>query len=278
MKFPRILFSAILALAVLAGCGREQIPNLPDVPQLPVNPQLPSLDNLADLLQELDLEQLRELGLPDLSSIPNLPQIDDLPGLSVGENAVAFAGPTEMRIGFGEFIPGTNIQLSGIAEGRAEFLFDGLRAERVAGDSLDFDGPWPNIGGVSYSLRLRVYRVAEDHVRAAGVHRLVVEGIQPVEQPVALTDQARKFPYTGTAGVGERLKGTTFGYAGFTEQGAEITGLPAGDFPFRKTGDSLRWQGTLRPDLASEFNLRIVRFGENSLQTVGVVTLQLPGR
>ena len=45
---------------------------------------------------------------------------------------------------------GTDIQLSAIVDGRAEFLFSGLRAERIAGDSLDFDGAWPNISGVDY--------------------------------------------------------------------------------------------------------------------------------
>ena len=273
MNLYRQLLILLVSLAFLNACA---LPQLPGAPQLPKRPPLPAVDELLERLPDFDLDLLKELGLPDLSDIVNLPQLADLPGLSLGENAIAFAGPTEMRIDIGESIRGTDIQLSGIVDGRAEFFFAGLRAERIAGDSLDFDGAWPSINGVNYNLRLRVYRVAEGYVRAAGVHRLVVEGIQPVHQPVMLNEDAPNIPYTGSATVGQLMKGTTFGYAGFNEQGAEITGMLTGDFPFRKTGDSLRWQGTLRPDLPSVFNLRIVRYSESSVQVAGIVALQLP--
>ena len=273
MNLYRQILILLVSLAFLNACA---LPQLPGAPQLPKRPPLPAVDELLERLPDFDLDLLKELGLPDLSDIANLPQLADLPGLSLGENAIAFAGPTEMRIDIGESIRGTDIQLSGIVDGRAEFFFAGLRAERIAGDSLDFDGAWPSINGVNYNLRLRVYRVAEGYVRAAGVHRLVVEGIQPVHQPVMLNEDAPKIPYTGSATVGQLMKGTTFGYAGFNEQGAEITGMLTGDFPFRKTGDSLRWQGTLRPDLPSVFNLRIVRYSESSVQVAGIVALQLP--
>ena len=274
MNLYRQLLILLVSLAFLNACA---LPQLPGAPQLPKRPPLPAVDELLERLPDFDLDLLKELGLPDLSDIVNRPQLADLPGLSLGENAIAFAGPTEMRIDIGESIRGTDIQLSGIVDGRAEFFFAGLRAERIAGDSLDFDGAWPSINGVNYNLRLRVYLVAEGYVRAAGVHRLVVEGIQPVHQPVMLNEDAPKIPYTGSATVGQLMKGTTFGYAGFNEQGAEITGMLTGDFPFRKTGDSLRWQGTLRPDLPSLFNLRIVRYSESSVQVAGIVALQLPG-
>ncbi len=119
--------------------------------------------------------------------------------------------------------------------------------------------------------------MTEDYVRAAGVHRMVIEGIQPIHQPsMALQENTLKIPYTGSVGPGDQLKGTTFGYIGHGDQGAEISGIPAGDFPFRKTGDSLRWQGMLRPDLPSQFELRIINYGENSVQVAGIVSLQLP--
>ena len=85
-----------------------------------------------------------------------------------------------------------------------------------------------------------------------------------------------KVPYTGIATPGSQLNGTTFGYVGQTDQGAEISGIPSGDFPFRKTGDSLRWQGMLRPDLPGHFELRVVNYAENSIQVAGIVSLQLP--
>jgi hypothetical protein len=164
-------FQTVLALCLallLAGCS---LPGVGDLPiEIPGNPQLPNLD------------QLRDLGLPDLSGIANLPQIADLPALNVADNAIVFAGPTERKIRLGERIPGTDIVLNAISADGAEFQIGGMRAVRSLGDSLDFDGNWPGIGGVTYNLRLRVYLVEGDGVRAAGVHRLLVETITPQEQ------------------------------------------------------------------------------------------------
>ena len=276
-KMRRLIPSLIISLALLSACFGPDLPGAPQMPRLPSPRSLPGVDELLDQLPGFDLDLLRELGLPDLSDIADLPLLVDLPSLDLAENAIAFAGPTAMRIEVGEFVRGTDIQLAGIVDGRAEFLFAGLRAERISGDSLDFDGPWPNIAGVDYLLRLRVYQVTEQYVRAAGVHRLLIEGIQPIHQPaMALQENLLKIPYTGSVGPGAQLKGTTFGYVGLAEQGAEISGIPAGDFPFRKTGDSLRWQGMLRPDLPSRFDLRVVHYGENSVQVAGIVSLQLP--
>ncbi len=277
MKLLRLSLSVIMALSLLSACFGPDLPGAPQMPKLPSPRNLPGVDELLDQLPGFDLDLLGELDLPDLSDIADLPQLVDLPSVDVADNAIAFTGPTEMRIEVGEFIRGTDIQLTGIVDSRAEFLFSGLRAERIAGDSLDFDGPWPHIGGVDYLLRLRVYHMTEEYVRAAGVHRLVIQGVQPIHQPaMALQENTLKIPYTGSVGPGDQLKGTTFGYIGHGEQGAEISGIPAGDFPFRKTGDSLRWQGMLRPDLPSQFDLRIVNFGDYSVQVAGIVSLQLP--
>lgn len=266
MNILRTLLLGVLAVA-LAGCGGLPSPGGPL--GVPGNPELPGLDQLPDVL--------RDLGLPDLSSIPDLPQVSDLPALEAPPDGIVFAGPTERRIGVGERLPGTDIELVAITGEGAEFRIAGLRAIRTLGDSLDFDGPWPGIGGVSYTLRMRVYLVGQDSVRAAGVHRLVVENIAPHEQDVSLQGTTIKAPYTGVIRAGETLKGMTLGYAGKRERGAEITGLPAGDFPFRKVGDSLTWKGLLRPDIPIAYSLRVLVYTESHLQVAGVATLQLPG-
>ena len=153
MRFLRLLTTTLIALVLLAACSFPDLPGAPQMPQPPSPRSLPGVNDLLDQLPGFDLDLLRELELPDLSEIANLPQLGDLPGLPVPENAIAFVGPTEMRIDVGDSIRGTDIQLTGIVDGRAEFLFSGLRAERIAGDSLDFDGPWPNISSVDYMLR-----------------------------------------------------------------------------------------------------------------------------
>lgn len=260
MRLLKTIFLVLLASLVLAAC---------DMPRLPSEPaDLPQLPGMSDVL--------RDLGLPDLSQIPNLPAIEDLPNLNVGPNAVAFAGPNERRIGVGETIPGTDIQLVSINEQGAEFLIDGLRANRAIGDSLDYEGPWRGANGVTYSLRLRVYNIGSNSVRAAGVHRLVVENIQPVEQQVNLTGTTVSVPYAASVNTGQTMKGLTFGYAQSTDRGAEITGLPADVFPYRKLGDSIVWEGQLRPDILIEYNLRVLLYNNSNLQVGGIATLQLP--
>jgi hypothetical protein len=262
MRTVRLFAILILASTLLWGC---ELPSLPSE-----RPSLPEIGEIPNVL--------RDLGLPDLSSVPNLPDIGDLPALSVGPNAVAFAGPTERRIGVGERIPGTDIELARIGADGAEFRIAGLRAMRSMGDSLDYDGAWPGVNGLQYNLRLRVYYVGDNNVRAAGVHRLVVQNIQPVEQQVTLRGNTLRVPYTASISRGETLKGLTYGYRGAADRGAEISGLPAGDFPYRSVGDSIRWQGMLRPDLPIQYDLRVLLFNENSLQVGGIATIQLPGQ
>jgi hypothetical protein len=252
----------VLGLFLVVGCEMPRLPSEPaDLPQLPEMPDL-----------------IRDLGLPDLSQIPNLPEVNDLPVLNVGPNAVAFAGPTERRIAVGERIPGTDIELVGISEQGADFRLAGLNSSRSLGDSLDYEGAWPGLSGVTYSLRLRIYTIGSDSVRAAGVHRLVVEEIQPVQQAVQISGTTISIPFAGSVNQGERIKGLTFGYAGSNERGAEISGLPADVYPYRKLGDSLNWSGLLRPDIPVEYSLRVLFYNENALQVGGVATIGLPAQ
>ncbi len=262
MRILKRFLSIIAAFLILAACDMPRLPSEPaDLPQLPDMPNV-----------------LRDLGLPDLSQIPNLPELDDLPNLNVGPNAVAFAGPSERRITVGERIPGTDIELVSIGEQGAEFSINGLRANRAIGDSLDYEGGWRGVNGVNYSLRLRLYSIGSDSVRAAGVHRIVVENIQPVEQKVNLSGTTIGVPFVSSVAAGQSIKGLTFGYAQSTERGAEITGLPGDVYPYRKLGDSIQWEGQLRPDILVKYNLRVLLYNDNNLQVGGIATLQLPAQ
>ncbi len=260
----RPLIAILMTILLLSGClGGQDLPDLPIT--LPTG--LPSLDQLPGYLEDLQL--------PDLSQISNLPSLDDLPGLQAPENGVLFAGPTERKVEVGQPIPGTDIQLVAVGNDGAEFTIAGLRSVRRVGDSLDFDGAWPNIDGVTYNVRLRIYTVGNDSVRMAGVHRLVVENVDPVPGNADLNRSAQ-FPFTSTANVGEIIPGTTFRYVGPDDRGAQIGGLPEGDYPYFKVGDSIVWQGTLRDDIPARFSIRILYYTETTLQVGGVVTLALP--
>ncbi len=279
------LIIALAAMALLAGCGGslpswlggDEAPSLPDLPQLPDIPQLPSLPGLPSELEQLP-GLLSELGLPDLSQIPGLPDLGDLPLVQTPPGGMIFNGPIERGLRVGDRVPGTDIQLVGVSDAGAEFTIAGLRSVRVAGDSLDYDGAWPGVPGVTYNLRMRIYRVGDQSVRAAGVHQLTVQGVQPVQTNASISDATLRFPFTTGANMGENFAGITYSYLGADDRGAQIGGLPEGDYPYRKVGDSLFWAGNLRPDMAAEYNLRMMTYNESNARVGGTVKLALPSQ
>ncbi|CAN5663129.1 hypothetical protein BH10CHL1_BH10CHL1_18340 [soil metagenome] len=269
-----LLFLLILAM-ILAGCSREDLPALPKLPV--AAPDLSKLPGIPKALSELP-GLLEELGLPDLSQIANLPKLEDLPGLQTPPGAQAFSGPMDRQIKIGERVPGTDIVLTAINGESADFQIAGLHSPRTVGDSLDFDGPWPGLSGTTYALRLRIYRVGSDNVRAAGVNRLVVNNIQATEDNSSPTGFTIKFPFTSGIAAGEKLLGTTIGYVGTGDRGGQLSGLPANDYPYRKTGDSITWTGHIRPDIAANYNLRMLLYSADRAQVGGIVTIALPNQ
>jgi hypothetical protein len=255
---------------VMAGCTVT----LPEsVPQLPNLPSVPGLPADWGELQGM----LGELGLPDLSRLGDVPGLEALASLAVPTGALAFQGPLELGLEPGQAIRGTDIRLvRGGADG-GEFEIAGLRAVRRLGDSLDFDGPWPGMQGVTYHLRLRVYRLTDGGVRAAGVQRVVIENVQPQRAAVTLPREALRFPITVGANVGEDFAGLTLGYVGQdATRGAQLRGLPDGEYPYRKIGDSIDWQGRLRADIAIEYQLRMLYYQPSNARIGGVVLVALP--
>ena len=261
---PTVLLLALLAL-LLAGCETPSLPQVPSLPELPALPE--ELRQAGDILEQLDL--------PDLGGIANLPGEDALPDLGAPAGAIKFMGPTERSIAVGERIPGTDIVLTAITADAAEFQIMGLRSPRRAGDSLDYDGAWPGLPGTTYNTRLRLYYVGSEGVRVAGVHQLLIPNVQP-STGTATGGFTLRFPYTVGANAGGPIPGTLLGYAGQHERGAQISGLPADEYPYRSLGDSVVWRGLLRPDAGAEFNLRVLAYGEQSARFGGVVTLTLP--
>jgi hypothetical protein len=266
------LLPLLVSLVLLAGCEdiTVEAPQLPDLPELPTvsveMPELPSLEEMA-----------RDLNLPDLSQIPDLPQLVDLPIQQTPAGAINFNGPTERQINVGDRIPGTNMVLAAMTPDGAEFEIGGLRAIRRIGDSLDFDGPWPGVEDANYSLRLRLYFVGEESVRAAGVHQLVIFNVQPLVDPtIVLGEETVRFPFTVGVAAGETITGTMLQYLGSAEEGGQLGGLAEGEYPYRRVGDSIVWRGRVRSDIAAEFNLRMLFYTAEQARVGGLVTLDLP--
>ncbi len=288
-SYPRLWQSAgrltfIVGLVfVLAGCGGlpslPQAPDLsnvpvPDLSQLPEVGELPSgLEQVPELFNQVDWNALQ---LPDLSGIAGLPQLEDLPLRAAPPGGIVFNGPTERRLRAGDRIPGTDIRLLSVDENGAEFAIAGLRSRRLIGDSLDYDGAWAGAAGVEYNLRMRLYRVGDNAVRAAGVHQFVIPDIQPIETGQTVDEQTVRLPVTLSTSTGSTFPGLTFGYGGSDERGAIITGLPQDEYPYRKVGDSLTWRGTLRADIPAEYGVRMLPYTDSRGQLGGIVKLRLP--
>jgi hypothetical protein len=143
---------------------------------------------------------------------------------------------------------------------------------------LDFDGAWPGTSGVSYQVRLRLYQISNGEVRAAGVQRIVVENIAPQVAAVTplTTFYELSFPHSVTSHVGQPFAGMTLGYRGQEARGAILTGLPEGDYPYRKLGDSVEWAGLLTPNIPVVYHLRMLYYQEANATVGGVVVLSLP--
>ena len=269
------LFSILLLLGLLAGCSKEDLPSLP---KLPDNvPNLSSLPAIPDALRKLP-GLVEELGLPDLSKIADLPTLENLPALQAPAGGIAYNGPTERKINIGERVPGTDIVLTAVNDGKAEFQIAGLHSVRNLGDSLDFDGAWPGLNGTTYTLRLRIYYIGTGYVRAAGVNRLVINQVQPAMNNNAPTGFTLKFPFTANVASGATIPGATYGYTGSDDRGGKLAGLPASEYPYRKVGDSIEWTGRIRPDISATYSLRMLVYSNDHAQLGGIVTLAVPNQ
>lgn len=254
------LLCCLLIGIMLTGCWR---PSLPDIPLIP---------------KELDANKvLQDLGLSDIVGEVDLTGIA-LPEISTPPGAINFNGPTAIVVEVGNRIPGTDIELLNITTEGAEFRIAGLNSLRKMGDSLDFDGTWPQLPDVAYSMRLRIFFVGTSSVRAAGVHRLVVPNITP-QVAVANAELAGyqiKFSFLDNVNLNEAVAGTTLTYAGTDDRGGIINGLPDGTYNFFKVGDSLRWIGWVRNNIGADYNLRMVFYSGTTAQLGGTVTVALP--
>ncbi len=184
--------------------------------------------------------------------------------------ALHYTLPTRMIIDAGQFLPGTTLQYVGETDKGAQVLIDGQQASKKVGDSLNWHGvPMP---GTDVSLALRVLSYGPESLQVVGTAEVDVTGVQP-----QATDAVKTAPITYSGVVayhvpkGDAVPGSTIVYVGRTENGAELGGITG--YPYRKAGDSISWEGTLREGLYISLELRVVQYDENNLNVAGVATL-----
>jgi hypothetical protein len=187
-------------------------------------------------------------------------------------NRLPYAGPIEVSVDQGEFLPGTDIQYLGRSEKGAEVSIGGQMAVRKMGDSLDWRGDM--VRGVSVDQTLRVALITDGALHNIGTVRLIITN--PTAEPGPVDRSAPvhyKLPVGYHVETGGTIPGTTLTYMGRTEEGAELGNVEG--YPYRKLGDSILWQGTLKQGLWLELELRAALITDQQLDVVGTADLWL---
>ena len=185
-------------------------------------------------------------------------------------NRLPYAGPVEISVNQGEFLPGTDIQYLGKTEKGAQVSIGGKQATKKIGDSLDWKGEM--VPGVSVDQTLRVVLIPQDALHTAGTVRLIVANPRPQPEPVNSAAPVHfKLPVGYHVERGKSIPGTSITYLEKTEEGAHLGNMEG--YAYRKLGDSITWEGRLRTGIWLELNLRTVLITDSQLDVVGTADL-----
>ena len=189
---------------------------------------------------------------------------------SSNTDTLTYRLPTAFTVSMGDTLPGTNIQYVSEDDTGVHFSIGGQDALKRKGDSLDWEGE--PVAGVDAELSLRIIWYTAEEVYVAGTGKLVVADVAPATADVA-EDAEIKYsgPMTYSVRKGDQIPGSLVTYEGQSDEGAQFSG--AGDYPYRKAGDSVFWEGQLRNGVSIRLDLRVVQYSENRATLAGLVTL-----
>jgi len=183
---------------------------------------------------------------------------------------ITYQLPTKITVGIGQVVPGTDIRYDRLAEQGAYLTIQGQEALKRKGDSLEWSGN-PS-AGVAVDLSLRVVWFTESEIHLAGTAKIVVDGVSPREGAIATISEIK---YTGPVAYGLAkgavLPGSSLTYEGESDDGAKLGGLSG--YPYRRAGDSIFWEGTLRDGVSIRIDVRVVQYDAKGLRVGGLVTL-----
>lgn len=180
--------------------------------------------------------------------------------------------PTKLTVPVGDVLPGTDIRYERLTEQGAEVTINGQRALKRKGDSLDWRGSlYP---GVSVDLGLRVGWYTEEELHLVGLAKIDIEDTQPRDADISTSSPiSYGGPVAYSLAKGAAIPGSTLIFKGAVDDGVELGGIDG--YPYRKVGDSIFWEGTLRENVYLRLILRVVQFDEKGLRVAGVATLWL---
>ncbi|HIC89825.1 MAG TPA: hypothetical protein EYP04_10550 [Anaerolineae bacterium] len=198
-------------------------------------------------------------------SIPGLPG-----GAKTPPGTLIYKGPTEEGIPVGGWMPGTDIRYLGPTREGAKVAIGDYTAIKKMGDSLDWEGE--PASGVHVKLSQRVIFYNEEKLQVAGTADIQVTGISPRAGSFKPAPSIRyRVPVTYNVKKGERIPGTVLVYKGKTAHGAELGNIEG--YPYRKTADSIVYEGYLRDNVKLRLDLRVAFFTESSLQVAGLALI-----
>ena len=184
---------------------------------------------------------------------------------------LTYMAPFEVGITAGNFLPGTDLQYAGLADGIAEVYIKGQRALKQKADSLSWEGQVRE--GVSLDLDLRVLWFDESTLHVGGTAKVTVKEarVQAATLPGTTALTFGNAPVAYTLKKGDTIPGTLLTFKGKADEGAELGGTD--DYPYRKVGDSIVWAGTIKENVWLELDVRVGVYTGQSLTVAGLASV-----
>ena len=186
---------------------------------------------------------------------------------------LTYKAPVKLTISAGEDIPGTGIRFVGTSDGdSAEMLIEGQQALKRKGDSLDWQGS--PVAGTEVDLNLRIAWFDSQSLHVVGTSNIKIDEprVEPVNVP-ATALMTYHAPVAYGMAPEALIPGTLYTYVGPTDDGAELGGVEG--YPYRKSGDSIVWNGKLREGVYLKLNVRVVQYDAKGLRVGGIATVLL---
>lgn len=186
-------------------------------------------------------------------------------------STLTYEGPQAYTLKPGDLLPGTNIRYVRRTNDGAEFLIGDQPAIKQKADSLNGSGPLGD--GVQLDLRLRIIWFTDQALYTAGTAKLTVRDTAPQAGGFTEAPLSYQMPVAYTLRKQGTVPGTGLSYEGKTQEGAQFAGIEG--YPYRQLGDSLRWQGRLRPNVALRLDLRVLEYDDNVARVGGIAHLYI---
>jgi hypothetical protein len=185
-------------------------------------------------------------------------------------NRLPYAGPVEIEIDKGDFLPGTDIQYLGkIAEG-AQVATGGSTKTEKLDDSLDWRGEM--VRGTSVDQTLRVTAITEDTLYTAGTVRIIVSNPNLQAEPANTSAPVHfQLPVGYHVDKGATIPGTTITYLGMIDERAELDNVEGQSY--RQVDDPVVWEGKLREGVWIQLDLKVMQVTDERLDVLGTADL-----